>query len=395
VVLSHLYPNSSNPAYGIFVHEQAQELAHQGCKVRVVSPVPWAPVPICWLQDKWRAYARIPLRAVRDGIEMYHPRYVSLPRAGFFEHSGWFYYLGIRETIEKIHRELPFDIIHAHVALPDGYGALLLNKSYRKPLIVTIHGLDVMKTIHRNARCRENVKRVFGTATRVICVSTVLKDLCLQVEADETKFRVIPNGFSPRKEFHDRTCLRDRYKGKLVLLTVGYLIKRKAHEYVIRALRDSIKRMPNLVYLIVGEGPEEDRLKRLVDQLGLNDYVEFCGRKDHETVMEYMSICDLFVMPSWDEAFGVVYLEAMAHGKPVIACQGQGIEDVIVDGETGLLVKPKDMESLKKAMHRLLIDRGLAEDMGRKGRQVVLSDFTWEKSTQKLMGIYREVLAGR
>jgi glycosyltransferase involved in cell wall biosynthesis len=319
-----------------------------------------------------------------------------LPRARFFEHSGWSYYLGIRKTAEKIHRELPFDIIHAHVALPDGYGALLLNKSYRKPLIVTIHGLDVMITIYRNARCWENVKKVFGTATRVICVSTALKNLCLQVdEADETKFRVIPNGFSLRKEFHDHTYLKDKYKGKLVLLTVGYLIKRKAHEYVIRALGDSMKRMPNLVYLIVGEGPEEDRLKRLVGRLGLSDYVEFCGRKDHETVMKYMSICDLFVMPSWDEAFGVVYLEAMAHGKPVIACRGQGIEDVVVDGETGLLVKPKDLESLKEAMIKLLTDRRLAEDMGQRGKQVVLSAFTWEKSAQKLMGIYREVLSGR
>jgi glycosyltransferase involved in cell wall biosynthesis len=108
--------------------------------------------------------------------------------------------------------------------------------------------------------------------------------------------------------------------------------------------------------------------------------------------MEYMSICDLFVMPSWDEGFGIVYLEAMAHGKPVIACRGQGIEDVIVDGETGLLVEPKDLESLKEAMIRLLTDRRLAEDMGRKGRQVVLSDFTWEKSAQKLLKVYKEVL---
>ena len=332
---------------------------------------------------------------MRDGVEVSHPRYVSFPKAYFFKHSGWFYYLGIRKTIEKIHRAFPFDIIHAHVALPDGYGALLLNKFYRKPLIVTIHGLDVMTTIHRNTGSWENVKRVFGMATRVICVSTALKGLCLQVnDADETKFRVIPNGFSPGKGFHDHTFLKEKYNGKLILLTVGYLIKRKAHEYVVRALQDIIKRIPNLVYLIVGEGPEEDHLKRLVDQLELNDYVEFCGRKDHHTVMEYMSICDLFVMPSWNEAFGVVYLEAMAHGKPVIACRGQGIEDVIADGETGLLVKPKDLESLKEAMIRLLADRRLAEDMGRKGKRVVLRDFTWEKSAQKLLEIYKEALTG-
>jgi glycosyltransferase involved in cell wall biosynthesis len=188
--------------------------------------------------------------------------------------------------------------------------------------------------------------------------------------------------------------LRAEYEDKKVLLTVGWLYKLKGHDYVIRALPEIIERFPELVYLIVGSGPEEGCLRQLVDQWGLNDYVELCGRKDYDTVMEYMSICDLFVMPSWDEGFGIVYLEAMAHGKPVIACRGQGIEDVIVDGETGLLVKPKDLKSLKEAMIKVLTDRRLAEDMGRRGKQVVLSDFTWKKSAQKLLEIYEEVLKG-
>jgi teichuronic acid biosynthesis glycosyltransferase TuaC len=395
LLLSHMYPNLSNPISGVFVHEQAQELARQGCEIKVVSPIYWSPVPIRWLKGKWEAYARIPLRTVRDGIEVCHPRYVSFPRARFFEHSGWFYYLGSRKTIEEIHREFPFDIIHAHAALPDGYGALLANRVYRKPLVVTIHGLDMATTIHRNDRCEQYILEVVGAVSKVICVSSRLRKQCLEVYDDETKFEVVSNGISLDKILEAPGHLGEKYEGKKVLLTVGWLHKQKAHEYVIRALRDSIQRIPNLVYLIVGDGPEEDRLKRLVDQLRLNDYVEFCGRKDHETAMQYMSICDLFVMPSWDEGFGVVYLEAMAHGKPVIACRGEGIEDVIVDGKTGLLVKPKDLESLKESMIRLLANRRLAEDMGQRGKRVVLSDFTWEKSVQKLMGIYREVLARR
>jgi len=384
-----------NPVNGIFVHNQVEELVRKGCGVKAVSPVPWSPVPVRWLKDKWEAYARIPLRTVRDGIEVYHPRYVSLPRARFFEHSGWFYYRGIKKTIEKIHREFPFDIIHAHVALPDGYGALLVNRVYKKPLVVTIHGLDMATTIYRNDRCKQCILEVLEAASKVICVSNKLRKQCLGVYDDEAKFKVISNGISPDKILEAPGHLREEYKGKKVLLTVGWLYKLKGHDYVIKVLPEIIGRVPELVYLIVGSGPEEGCLKQLVDQLGLNDYVEFCGRKDHETVMKYMSICDLFVMPSWDEAFGVVYLEAMAHGKPVIACRGGGIEDVIVDGETGLLVQPKDLGSLKEAMIRLLADQRLAEDIGRRGKRVVLSDFTWEKSAQKLMGIYREVLAGK
>ncbi len=394
LILSHMYPNAMNLANGIFVHEQTQELVRQGCEVKVISPVPWSPAPIRWLKDKWGAYAKIPLQTTRDGIEVYHPRYVSFPRAYFFEYSGWLYYLGIRKIIEKIHQEFPFDIIHAHVALPDGYGALLANRAYKKPLLVTIHGLDMATTIHRNDRCKQRILETLEAASKVICVSSKLRKQCLGVYNDEIKFEVVSNGISP-DELKTSGRLREKYGSKRVLLTVGWLYKLKGHDHVVRVLPEIIERAPELVYLIVGSGPEEDHLRQLVDQLGLNDYVEFCGQKDHETVMEYMSICDLFVMPSWDEAFGVVYLEAMAHGKPVIACQGQGIEDVIVDGETGLLVKPKDLRGLKEALLKLLADRQLAEDMGQRGKQVVLSDFTWEKSAQKLMGIYREVLAGR
>ena len=394
LICSHLYPNTMNPVYGIFVHEQVQELVRQGCEVRVVSPVPWSPVPVRWLKDKWEAYARIPLRTVLDKIEVYHPRYVSFPRAYFFEHSGWFYYLGIRNTIDKIHQEFPFDIIHAHVALPDGYGTLLTNRTYRKPLVVTIHGLDMATTIHRNDGCKQCILEVLEAASKVICVSRKLRKQCLEVYDDEKKFEVVSNGISPDKILETPGHLREEYEGKKVLLTVGWLYKLKGHDYVIRSLPEIIERFPELVYLIVGSGPEEDHLKRLVDQLRLNDYVKFCGRKDYNTVMEYMSICDLFVMPSWDEGFGIVYLEAMAHGKPVIACRGQGIEDVIVDGEMGLLVKPKDPQSLKEAMIKLLADRQLAEGMGRRGKQVMLSDFTWKKSAQKLLEIYEEVLKG-
>jgi teichuronic acid biosynthesis glycosyltransferase TuaC len=393
LILSHMYPNAMDPVSGIFVHEQAQELVRQGCEVKVVSPVPWSPVPVRWLKNKWGTYARIPLWTLHDGVEVYYPRYVSFPRAYFFGYSGWFYYLGIRHAVRGIYREFPFDIIHAHVALPDGYGALLANRVYQKPLVVTIHGLDMATTIHRNDRCRQCVLEVLEAVSRVVCVSSKLRKQCLGVYDDEAKFEIVSNGISPTKIVDTPGHLRGKYEGKKVLLTVGWLYRLKGHDYVIRALPEIIEKVPELVYLIVGSGPEEDCLKQLVDQLGLNDYVEFCGRKDHEMVMKYMSICDLFVMPSWDEGFGVVYLEAMAHGKPVIACRGQGIQDVIVGGETGLLVKPKDLESLKEAMMRLLTDRRLAKDMGRKGKQVVLSDFTWEKSAQKLMGIYREVLA--
>jgi len=105
-----------------------------------------------------------------------------------------------------------------------------------------------------------------------------------------------------------------------------------------------------------------------------------------------MDACDVFSLPSWNEAFGVVYLEAMACGKPVIGCQGQGIEDVITDGKTGFLVKPKDVADLAAILLMLFEDPELRRKVGAQARRLVQADFTWEKNVEKTVVVYKQVL---
>lgn len=108
--------------------------------------------------------------------------------------------------------------------------------------------------------------------------------------------------------------------------------------------------------------------------------------------MRLMRSCDIFILPSWNEAFGVVYLEAMANGKPVIACQGEGIDGIIKDKETGILVKPKDVDSLVKAMDYLLGNPDEARAIGTRARKLVLENYSWEKNAEKTIKVYQEVL---
>ena len=108
--------------------------------------------------------------------------------------------------------------------------------------------------------------------------------------------------------------------------------------------------------------------------------------------MRHMALCDMFCLPSWEEGFGVVYLEAMAHGKPVIACRGEGIEDVVTDGETGLLVKPRDVDSLAEAIRFLLDHSDKAKTIGEQARSLVLENYTWEKNAERTLRVYKEVL---
>jgi glycosyltransferase involved in cell wall biosynthesis len=158
------------------------------------------------------------------------------------------------------------------------------------------------------------------------------------------------------------------------------------------ALKQLTNKYPDLVYLIVGEGHERQALGHLVRQLNLTDHVEFIGQLPFQQVMEYISVCDVFTLPSWQETFGLVYVEAMAHGKPAIGVQGQGVDGIVTHGETGMLVKPRDVGSLVEALDFFLSHPEEARVMGERARRLVLENYTWEKNAQKTIEVYKEVL---
>lgn len=117
------------------------------------------------------------LRKKWDDIEVYYPRYLVFPRNFLFASSGKRMYFGVSKLIEKIYQEFSFDIIHAHVALPDGFAAMLLKRRYTKPLVVTIHGQDLHVTLYRSTRCKKALTKVFEQADRVVTVSNKLKEI--------------------------------------------------------------------------------------------------------------------------------------------------------------------------------------------------------------------------
>jgi len=179
-------------------------------------------------------------------------------------------------------------------------------------------------------------------------------------------FQVVHNGF----RVHDPNTTRAAERGGELtrILTVGSLIPRKAHRYILEALAELKSRGKQLDYRFVGPVPPEN--------LGA----------------EYRA-CDLFVMPSWDEAFGVVYMEAMAYGKPVIACRGEGIAEIVEDGKNAVLVPPKDSEAVAEAINSLIENPDMARRIGDAGRQLA-SQFTWRRNAEQVLSIYREVTGG-
>ena len=177
-----------------------------------------------------------------------------------------------------------------------------------------------------------------------------------------------------------------------VVLFVGRLVARKGVDDLLQAVNTLQNSKFNLKLEIVGDGPELENLKSLVNSMGLSKIAKFYGSLAGKALYERYASCDVFVMPSKTtrvdvEGFGTVFLEAGAFGKPCIGTKSGGIPEAIRDSETGLLVPEGDVKALAEAISKLLSDPLLARKLGSNARQLVLREFTWKSSTQKLVSI--------
>jgi glycosyltransferase involved in cell wall biosynthesis len=181
-----------------------------------------------------------------------------------------------------------------------------------------------------------------------------------------------------------------------VLLTVGRLAateRLKGLDEVILSLHRVARQVPDTVYMIVGDGDDRKRLEDLVRENGLSDRVIFTGVVSDEELIGFYKGCDIFLMPSRQEGFGIVFLEAMAFEKPVIGGNHGGTPEVIVDNETGFLVEHGDVNALADRIIRLLLDRELCKRMGQAGRRRVEEFYTFDPFRKRLISFLSQVQA--
>jgi glycosyltransferase involved in cell wall biosynthesis len=393
--LAEMYPSSVNAYLGSFIHSQNRALMEKGIEIKVISPVPWIPFPLS-LKEQWGKLSRIPGKEVLDGIEVCHPRRPILPKGLAFHLNGSLYYKCIYQFVIELLDRFEFDLIHAHVALPDGLAGAFLAKEIRRPLIITVHGKDTANaqwsTAHRNPDCKAAILKAFMSSSKIVAVSNYVKHSILEVypALDSKKIAVIQGGVDITKS-HIR---EEKQSNTIRILSVGPLIPLKGHEFTIDAMKEVVKAFPNCRLTIIGEGEEKTKLMRQVAGNELQDFVSILNILPHEQLLELMSICDIFVLPSWAEGLGIVYLEAMASGLPVIGCKGQGIEDIVTHEETGFLVEPKNSQQLASLLLELLRDEGVRRKIGKAGKEVILRNYQWGNNATKHVQLY-ESLIGR
>lgn len=383
LVVAEFYPRQADPALGIWAHRQALAARDHGAEVRVVVlHRPIAPASRFTDPSAWRELMGQPRRVQLDGLDVRYLRFVSPPRGRSYASWGAFAAPGLAVELRRIRREFPYDLVHAHYAVPAA-DAVLRARDHA-PLVISEHGGDVFHTA-RLPSGRERVRRAFAAARVVLANSVGIERACRDLGAQRT--RVVHLGT-------DLTPMERRPPADPTLVTVGQLIARKRQADVLRAMWVLRERHPNLRYRMVGDGPERDSLALLARQLGLADRVEFTGALPHEEALKRGRDASVFVMPSTNEAFGVAYVEAMAAGLPAIGSRGEpGPEDIARLGHGMRLVPPGDPEALATEIDHLL-DHDWGTRIGAAAQATVVEHFTWDACGAATVAAYEEALHG-
>jgi teichuronic acid biosynthesis glycosyltransferase TuaC len=328
----------------------------------------------------------------------------------------------------RVREGFRYEVIHAHNAVPAG-DAVRRALTHRwpalrtlrrplptgargaTPLVVSVHGGDVLYTTMHVPGGRDAVTRALTAADVVLANSHGIADLADAHGARETAVVHLgadaPQGagsLSSERAGSGQVGSERAGSGRArpyeseppTLITVGHLVARKRHADVLRALKVLTPKYPTLRYVIVGDGPERPALEALARRLGVTERVELCGQLEPAAALARMRSCTLFAMPSTEEAFGVAYIEAMAAGLPAIGCRGEpGPEEIAAAGDGFVLVPPGDVERLSQRIEELLADRERLREASRRARATVAANFTWERCGEQTVAIYERVRAGR
>jgi glycosyltransferase involved in cell wall biosynthesis len=297
--------------------------------------------------------------------------------------------------LARLLRDFRPDLLHVHVPNPSAFWMLLSPAARRLPWVVHWHADIPEDSTHAGLRLGYPVYRAFeralnARARAIVATSRTYLDASRALAPMRAKSRVLPLGMADAQHPGDAP----EWPGRGVrLLAVGRLSYYKGFD----VLLDAIARSPGITLLLVGAGEQYARLQARIDELDLSTRVRMAGNLDDATLEAAYQACDLFCLPSIDraEAFGMVLLEAMRAGKAVVASAipGSGVGTVVVDGETGALVPPRDVDALARALRELAAAPALRERYGEAGRRRWEKYYRIDAVTRQWLDLYREVLA--
>src|SRR3989344_1716514 len=299
-------------------------------------------------------------------------------------------------AMKKLLKKNKYALIHAHWIIPQGWIAGKIGKKRKIPVITTAHAGDVFHS--HSFFLKPFWKSAIRNATYCTVNSTYTGKILKSITTPK-RMDIIPMGvdlaqFSPRKR---DPKLKRHHHAEQLLLSVGRLAEKKGLTYLMKAMPLVLKQYPKAKLLIIGDGPEKERLIKETKELGVDRSVAFIGKMPNKELPKYYASADIFIGPSIvtksgdTEGLGVVFLEALASGCAVIGSNVGGIPDIIKGGETGMLVPEQNPEALAKAIVLLLKDDALRAKTIAKGQKHIVAEYDWEKIAKRFSDMIEEL----
>lgn len=293
---------------------------------------------------------------------------------------------------KKIKQEKIDHIIVGQI-LPLGTAALIYSIFFKIKYSVFLHGMDLTYAL-KHPRKKWLAEKILNHAEKIICINSYVSGLTQKTFPKIKQKMIIVNPGAENRATHNSqliTQIRHKYnlQNKIILLSVGRLVKRKGFDKVIEAMPEILKQTPNLVYVIIGDGSEFENWKLKIKELGLEKQIIIINQANDQERDNWYNTCDIFIMPSRNingdfEGFGIVYLEANLAEKPVIAGRSGGVGDAVIDGLNGLIVNPEDLNQIAAAVIKLAENPALRQKLGEQGRERAIKEFNWPKQINKI-----------
>ncbi|WP_313798274.1 glycosyltransferase family 4 protein [Cytobacillus sp.] len=304
----------------------------------------------------------------------------------------------IAEKALKLAEKHPFSVIHAHDWLVSD-SAIFIKSSLKLPLISTIHATEHGRNngiyTELQSYVHEKERQLVMISDHLIVCSEYMNEELVQIfEVSAQKIAIIPNGVEEglSVESHKNELLPMPLQvNKRLIFSIGRMVKEKGFDTLIEAAFLMKERFPDVYFIVAGKGPMLEEYRKRVLQLNLSN-LSFVGFISEETKNALYKICTLAVFPSRYEPFGIVALEAMQHGKPIIASRTGGFKSIVQHGLTGLLMVPGDALSFIQLASRLLKYDIEAEKIGLNGKVMVENNFSWQRIAEETIRVYKETL---
>lgn len=374
------------PTYGgsgIVGAELGLELAKRGHSVHFISYAP-------------------PMRLGNTPRERVHFHAVDMFTYPLFEYPP--YTDALASKLRDVAVEQSLDLIHVHYAIPHAVSAYLAREMLRKqrhlPVVTTLHGTDIT-LVGRDASFLSITKFSIEQSNAITTISEYLKQATRDEFCIECPIEVIYNFIDAdyyRREPDESLRKSIAPNGEKIILHVSTFrpVKRITDCIKMIARMCELERTKGnrlgVKLLMCGDGPERADAEALAQELGVAENVIFAGKQPQAQVRDYLSIADLFVLPSESESFGLVALEAMACQVPVVATRVGGIPEVVLEGETGFLFEIGDVQGMAEAALRVLNDEHERQRLGERGRELAVANFTTEKIIPQYEALYESVI---